>query len=156
MTHGIKTAYPALAKPLFYCSKENVAEACEAIVKVQRDYGDRSDRKHARLKYLVNEKGIDWFRNKVCERIDFKTQDVKSDNFESVATLSAGTNKVMEKCFWVYTSLKEESKMMRLLKIEALSKKLRRLFHAPFESHPTPTSIFMILTRKTVNLLIQF
>ena len=85
MTHGIKTTYPALAKPLFYCGKENVAEACEAIVKVQRDYGDRSDRKHARLKYLVNEKGIDWFRTKVCERIDFQTQDVKSDNFNSVA-----------------------------------------------------------------------
>ena len=85
MTHGIKTTYPALAKPLFYCGKENVAEACEAIVKVQRDYGDRSDRKHARLKYLVNEKGIEWFRTKVCERIDFQTQDVKSDNFNSVA-----------------------------------------------------------------------
>ena len=39
MTHGIKTTYPALAKPLFYCGKENVAEACEAVVKVQRDYG---------------------------------------------------------------------------------------------------------------------
>ncbi|MFL2435705.1 MAG: NADPH-dependent assimilatory sulfite reductase hemoprotein subunit [Verrucomicrobiales bacterium] len=85
MTHGIKTTYPSLAKPLFYCDKENVAEACEAIVKVQRDHGDRSDRKHARLKYLVNEKGIEWFREKVCEKISFPVEEVRKENFDTVA-----------------------------------------------------------------------
>ena len=156
MTHGIKTTYPALAKPLFYCGKENVAEACEAIVKVQRDYGDRSDRKHARLKYLVNEKGIDWFRTKVCERIDFQTQDVKSDNFNSVADALGWHEQGDGKMFLGVHVAQGRIKDDETTQNRSAFKKLRRLFHAPFESHLTPTSIFMISTRKTVNLLIQF
>ena len=74
MSHGKVETYPCLAQPLFYCAAENAAAACEAIVTVQRDHGDRSDRKHARMKYLVAERGIDWFRRKVEERIDFPTE----------------------------------------------------------------------------------
>src|SRR5207237_9156375 len=40
-------------------------EAAEAVVKVQRDHGDRGDRRHARLKYLLDERGLDWFRDEV-------------------------------------------------------------------------------------------
>ncbi len=39
----------------------------KAIVATQRDYGDRTDRRHARLKYLINDKGVQWFREKVAE-----------------------------------------------------------------------------------------
>lgn len=38
---------------------------------VQRDYGDRTNRKHARLKYTIDDHGIDWFREQVEERYDY-------------------------------------------------------------------------------------
>ena len=52
---------------------------------MQRDNGDRSDRKHARLKYLVNEKGIEWFRKKVCDIINFPVEEIREANFNTVA-----------------------------------------------------------------------
>lgn len=84
MSHGKQETYPCLAQPLFYCSREHAAAACEAIVKVQRDNGDRSDRKHARMKYLVAEKGIEWFREQVAARIDFATEAVREAQLDSV------------------------------------------------------------------------
>ena len=85
MSHGMQNTFPCLAKPLFYCARENAAEACEAIVTVQRDHGDRSDRKQARMKYLIAKRGVDWFREQVCGRIDFDTEAVRPHNFEGVS-----------------------------------------------------------------------
>ena len=85
MSHGKVETYPCLAQPLFYCAAEHAAAACEAIVTVQRDHGDRTDRKHARMKYLVAERGIEWFRQKVEERIDFETEPVRKVKLDTVA-----------------------------------------------------------------------
>ena len=85
MSHGKVETYPCLAKPLFYCAAEHAAAACEAIVTVQRDHGDRGDRKHARMKYLIAERGIEWFRGKVEERINFPTEPVREVKLDSVA-----------------------------------------------------------------------
>jgi sulfite reductase (ferredoxin) len=46
--------------------------AARAVVTVQRDHGDRVNRRHARLKYLIHDRGIAWFRDRVQERLDFK------------------------------------------------------------------------------------
>ena len=85
MSHGKLETYPCLAKPLFYCAAEHAAAACEAIVTVQRDHGDRADRKHARMKYLIAERGIEWFRGKVEERISFPTEPVREVQLGTVA-----------------------------------------------------------------------
>ncbi|MCP4847145.1 MAG: NADPH-dependent assimilatory sulfite reductase hemoprotein subunit [Verrucomicrobiaceae bacterium] len=85
MSHGKVETYPCLAQPLFYCAAEHAAAACEAIVTIHRDYGDRSDRKHARVKYLVAERGIEWFRHKVEERIDFPSEPVREVQLGTVA-----------------------------------------------------------------------
>jgi sulfite reductase (ferredoxin) len=47
----------------------------QAVVSVQRDYGDRTNRKHARLKYVIAERGIGWFRDQVQQRVDFPLRD---------------------------------------------------------------------------------
>ena len=44
-------------------------------MKVQRDYGDRKNRKHARMKYVVEERGIPWFRAEVEQRLGHKLLD---------------------------------------------------------------------------------
>jgi sulfite reductase (ferredoxin) len=63
--------WPAVARPLAYVRPEHVVEAARAVVAVQRDYGDRTDRRHARLKYLIADRGIDWFRAEVESRLTF-------------------------------------------------------------------------------------
>jgi sulfite reductase (ferredoxin) len=64
-THGKTTTYPRLATALGSVSPDRVLEAVRAIVLVQRDYGNRTDRRFARLKYLIDERGIEWFRAEV-------------------------------------------------------------------------------------------
>src|SRR2546422_3927034 len=64
-THGKTGTYPRLADTLGFARTGEVREVAEAVVKVQRDHGNRGDRRHARLKYLLDEQGLDWFREQV-------------------------------------------------------------------------------------------
>src|SRR5260370_2254525 len=64
-THGKTDTYPRLADTLGFVKTAEVLEVAEAVVKVQRDHGNRSDRRHARLKYLLDKQGLDWFREQV-------------------------------------------------------------------------------------------
>jgi sulfite reductase (ferredoxin) len=60
--------YPRLASPLGWVTPERIVDVVEAIVTTQRDHGNREDRHRARLKYLVDERGIDWMRQEVGRR----------------------------------------------------------------------------------------
>ena len=62
MTHGKAETFPYLAQTLGFVAAEEVIPAAEAIVKLYRDHGNRSDRKRARLKYLVADWGVERFR----------------------------------------------------------------------------------------------
>jgi sulfite reductase (ferredoxin) len=62
MNHNQPKTYPYLAKSVMYVPPDMLLPATEAVIKLQRDFGDRTDRKHARLKYLVAEKGTPWVR----------------------------------------------------------------------------------------------
>jgi sulfite reductase (ferredoxin) len=75
MTHGKTTTYPRLGTPLCFASPEEVLRVVEAIVTIQRDYGDRQNRKHARMKYLVEEQGIAWFRAELEQRLGHAVAD---------------------------------------------------------------------------------
>src|SRR5450631_249694 len=65
MTHGKTATFPRLADEFAVVPAPRLLEAVRAIVIVQRDHGDRSDRRHARLKYLIADKGVAWFREQV-------------------------------------------------------------------------------------------
>ncbi|HVT26895.1 MAG TPA: NADPH-dependent assimilatory sulfite reductase hemoprotein subunit [Lacipirellulaceae bacterium] len=67
VTPSAKKTFPAVAKPFCYIGADRVVDLCIAIVKVQRDYGNRSDRKVARMKYLIHDWGLARFRDKVEE-----------------------------------------------------------------------------------------
>jgi sulfite reductase (ferredoxin) len=67
-THGKTTTYPRLADHLGSVPPDRLVDAVRAIVLVQRDWGDRTDRRHARLKYLIADRGLEWFRAEV-ERV---------------------------------------------------------------------------------------
>ncbi|MBD2384656.1 sulfite reductase, ferredoxin dependent [Cylindrospermum sp. FACHB-282] len=66
-THGKEETFARIADPICYVAKADVYDLVKAIVATQRDYGDRTDRRHARLKYLINDWGVDKFRAQVEE-----------------------------------------------------------------------------------------
>jgi len=59
--------FPALGQKLCFATRKQVVDIIEAVVKVQRDHGDRSDRKVARMKYLIHNWGLETFKAKVEE-----------------------------------------------------------------------------------------
>jgi sulfite reductase (ferredoxin) len=67
VTPSNKKTFPTLAKMLTFATPENVMQVIEAVFKVQRDFGNREDRKRARLKYVVHDWGIEKFKAKVEE-----------------------------------------------------------------------------------------
>ncbi len=68
MSHGETATHPRLADVLGFCSVDDFIAVAEAVVTTQRDFGDRVNRKRARLKYTIEDRGIDWFRAEVVER----------------------------------------------------------------------------------------
>ena len=74
MTHGKKETFPRLGTPLCDVGVDQAIAVVEAIVTVQRDYGDRQNRKHARMKYVVEERGVEWFRAEVEQRLGYTLQ----------------------------------------------------------------------------------
>jgi sulfite reductase beta subunit-like hemoprotein len=67
MTHNKPQTYPRLADAVARIGPDEVLEVARAVVRLARDHGDRSDRKHARLKYLVAERGVEWVRDRLSE-----------------------------------------------------------------------------------------
>ena len=64
-THGKTETYPRLGEPLTFAAPEELLEILESVVAVQRDFGNRGNRKRARMKYLVDVWGIEKFRSEV-------------------------------------------------------------------------------------------
>lgn len=81
MTHGNETTYPRLAEVMGFCTPEQAVAVAEAVVKVQRDFGDRVDRVHARLKYTIDRHGLDWFRSEVEKHLGFKLEPAREFEF---------------------------------------------------------------------------
>ena len=67
-SHGNSTTYPRLADVIGFFEREHVVDVAKAVLTIHRDFGDRTDRKHARLKYVVQERGVEWTRNEVEQR----------------------------------------------------------------------------------------
>jgi sulfite reductase (NADPH) hemoprotein beta-component len=83
-THGNQETYARLATVIgFTDSEEKTLKAIYEILTVQRDYGNRSDRKLARLKYTVDRLGVEWFKQEVEKRAGFTLEDAKPFKFNS-------------------------------------------------------------------------
>ena len=71
-THGDPATYPRLADVIGFCTREQVLTVTEVIVTIQRDFGDRTSRKHARLKYTLDDNGLDWLHTQFEARAGFR------------------------------------------------------------------------------------
>ncbi len=68
MTHNKPRTYPRLATPVGRVDHADLLAAVEAVIRLSRDFGDRSDRKRARLKYVIDDMGLDWVKDRLAER----------------------------------------------------------------------------------------
>jgi sulfite reductase (ferredoxin) len=73
-THNKPETFVAVAQPLAFVEPEHIVDVAREVVAVQRDHGDRTNRRHARLKYTIADRGLEWFRDEVQNRLDFKLQ----------------------------------------------------------------------------------
>jgi sulfite reductase (ferredoxin) len=76
-THNKEETFARIADPLGYVTKANIYDLVKAIVATQRDYGDRTNRRHARMKYLIHDWGVAKFKAKVEEYYGKKIQPLK-------------------------------------------------------------------------------
>jgi len=67
-SHGNAATFARLADVIGFIPPEQLEQAILATVTIHRDFGDRSNRKHARLKYVIAERGVDWFRTELQRR----------------------------------------------------------------------------------------
>ncbi len=81
-THGSKETYPRLATIIgFVDSEEKTLKAIYETLTLQRDFGNRSDRKLARLKYTLDKYGVAWFKEELEKRIGFKFETARPYSF---------------------------------------------------------------------------
>ncbi|CAJ1459739.1 unnamed protein product, partial [Effrenium voratum] len=81
-THNNQKTHPRLADVIGFCKPGDAKYVCECILTVARDFGDRTGRKHARVKYTVEDYGAQWFKEQVEDRLGFKLEEAKPYTLE--------------------------------------------------------------------------
>lgn len=82
-THGEPATYPRLGDVIGFVSPEQLLTVAAAVVTTQRDFGDRGNRKHARLKYTIDDRGLQWFVAEVQARAGFQLAAAQPFEFKS-------------------------------------------------------------------------
>jgi sulfite reductase (NADPH) hemoprotein beta-component len=77
MSHGNARTFPRLADVIGYIRPEQVLDTARGAVTIHRDFGDRANRRHARLKYVIQERGAAWFRAELERRLGFKLETAR-------------------------------------------------------------------------------
>lgn len=85
MSHGNAETFPRLADVVGFVLPDQVKPLGAAVIAAQRDYGDRVNRKHARLKYTIEDRGLDWFKAEVERRAGFQLQPTQPWEFTEIA-----------------------------------------------------------------------
>ncbi|MGC3872215.1 assimilatory sulfite reductase (NADPH) hemoprotein subunit [Halomonas sp. GXIMD04776] len=83
MTHGEPETFPRTGDIIGYCPVARVVDVAEKVMLVQRDYGNRHDRKQARLKYTLETYGVEWFRSELEARLGYALEEARDFHFDS-------------------------------------------------------------------------
>ncbi|MFD2704565.1 assimilatory sulfite reductase (NADPH) hemoprotein subunit [Salibacterium lacus] len=83
MTHGETDTYPQLGRVIGFCPADHIVEACEKLLTIQRDYGNRSNRKNARFKYTIDARGLEWLQTELTERLGWSLEEERPYHFDS-------------------------------------------------------------------------
>jgi sulfite reductase (NADPH) hemoprotein beta-component len=83
MSHGDKETYPQLAKVIGFVKPEQIYDVAEKVITIQRDYGNRSERKNARFKYTVDRLGLETVKEELEERLGWSLGEAKPYQFDN-------------------------------------------------------------------------
>ena len=86
-SHGNEQTFPRLADVLGFFTPDKLVDVAKAVLTIHRDFGDRTDRKHARLKYVVAERGVDWTRAEIEKRAGLTLAPAKPYHFTTTGDL---------------------------------------------------------------------
>ena len=86
-SHGNEQTFPRLADVLGFFTPDKLVDVAKAVLTIHRDFGDRTDRKHARLKYVIAERGADWARAEIEKRANVKFAPAKPCKFTTTSDL---------------------------------------------------------------------
>jgi sulfite reductase (NADPH) hemoprotein beta-component len=86
-SHGNEATYPRLADVLGFFTPDHLVAVARAVLTIHRDFGDRTDRKHARFKYVVAERGVDWVRAQIEQRAGVKLEPARPHRFATTGDL---------------------------------------------------------------------
>lgn len=81
MSHGNAQTFPRMADVIGFVTPDQVIAAAKAVLTIHRDFGDRTNRRHARLKYVIAERGVDWFRGELEARLGSELADARPMEF---------------------------------------------------------------------------
>jgi len=109
MTHGNKKTYPRPASIIGFCTVDQAVDVAEKVMTTQRDFGDRTNRKHARLKYTIDDRSLDWFKGEVESRLGYKLADERPYEFTDNADRYGWTKGVGDK--WNFGMFIENGKV---------------------------------------------
>ena len=94
-SHGNEATYPRMADVIGFFPPDKIVEVAKAVLTIHRDFGDRTDRKHARLKYVVAERGVKFMQDEVNRRAGLTLAPVKPYQFTTTSDL-LGWRKAMD------------------------------------------------------------
>lgn len=85
VSHGNADTFPRLADVIGFITPDQVNAVGHAVITAQRDFGDRTNRKHARLKYTIQDRGVAWFKAEVERRLGFSFAEARPFTFTTIA-----------------------------------------------------------------------
>ena len=110
-THGNSETYPRLGTVIGFCnSEEKTLKAIYEVLTVQRDFGNRSDRKLARLKYTIDKYGIEWFKSELEKRTGFSLEEARPYKFTQRTDYFGWHQN--DKGLWYYTVFVENGRIL--------------------------------------------
>ena len=86
-SHGNVQTFPRLADVIGFVTPENVIAVARAVLTTFRDFGDRVNRKHARFKYVVEERGVEFIRNEISRRAGLSVAPARAYEFTTTGDL---------------------------------------------------------------------
>ena len=87
MSHGNHQTFPRLADVIGSFPPEHLEAVAKAVIMIHRDFGDRTNRKHARLKYVLEDRGVEWFKIEVEQRAGIKLDPARPFQFTTQGDL---------------------------------------------------------------------
>lgn len=125
-TFGVETTYPRLADVIGYAPKEKAIEVAETVIAIQRDHGNRSDRKLSRLKHTIDDRGLEWFVGELNSRLGWNLSRPVPYKFVSNGDAYGWLKGTNDK--WFYTLFVEHGRV-RDEEGYTLKKALREIAH---------------------------